>query len=409
MRGVRFFERVLRGIVLRDYQVESAYQLANYSSRIVCFDTGLGKTPTVIAGILMRLNLSKSTRVLWVTPLVALPQTLRSLKRFTSLKVGVLTGSASSISKFLKTDISHTGVIIVNTEAFDNTEVLNIVSQLEFARVFDAVVIDEAHQVANPFKSNRNSYIYMLAYRSDFTVLMTATPIISNTIQYAALVALVTKDMLNLFGIRNRMHMGQYVPNKIPDIMSYKTRDSILSVEVRRFHTHVPNLSFPGVSIFSYTRGYKSVESLVLLKNIVTENEGKKFLIHCNLTEHHNVLKDYLNTIMGLTCGVISGQTKNISNVQRLFKEGVLDCVIFSIPLGLDLESDYIIMYDWTVFAVQAVGRGLRSNQTGKYKAYFIISDVEAEMKLCRNSVIKNGLLTEEALDTDILRLGGLI
>lgn len=392
---------------LRDYQVISALGVATTNGQILMYQTGLGKTLSVLAGLVMRKNANISKNILWIGPLATFKQVISSIKDETEMNISVIRGNENNLKNFHKFDPNLTDILLVNMEAFDNPKVIEIFRMFSILKMFDTVVIDEAHLICKPYHSNRNSFIYMLAYRIDNVYLLTATPIISEIQQYASALALISKNLPDLFGIIARVHQGDYKPENVKHIVKYKGRDEEYPSKVHLIKTGMVVERAPGISVFKYTRGNDAnAVNNKLIEIIKSHGLNPHFIIHCYLTEHHKFLKHFIEETLDLRVGIVSGE---ISQQER-FNNGDLDCVIFSISTGLNLPSDFLIMYDWTVYTTQAIGRGLRTLEIGTYVVHFLITDCLKEIQLCKNSIIKNGFLTDKALGFSPLKqlIGGI-
>lgn len=397
---------ILPYYTLRDYQIVAALRIATECRRLIVFHTGLGKTLTAIAGIVMRFNNGTSKRLLWITPLSVVKQTLDDLHKQTDLSIITIQGTELSINNFYNRNFESYQVFMINFEAFDNPEIIELFRRFSNVNFFDTVVVDEAHTIANPYFSNRNSFIYMLTYRIENRYLLTATPLISNIQQYASLLALADNKFSEVFSIRQQIHKGKYLPENAGHLISYKSREDNYQTFVHWVKVEPYLGRASGVSIFNFTRGEKAHEVNKELLTIIKKYGTNNFLIHCHYTKHHKFLKNFLENKLNITVGILNGKNRDKQTlIQQQFNNRQLNCIITSLTTGLNLPAQYIIMYDWTVYAVQAAGRGLRKEKAEGYGVHFIITTVSKEITLCENSVIKNGLLTLKALGENPLNL----
>jgi superfamily II DNA or RNA helicase len=399
-RDVAPLLKVLRESTLRTYQAQGAVRIAMEEGHILQYDTGKGKTHTAIGGVQLRFNKRDVQKVLWLCPLAVVSKTKQLFDSETYLRSGSVRGIEGSVERFVKKDLEVCDLVIINFEAFDNKEVLSLVRDFQLANFFDMVVVDEAHLIADPFGSDRNAFIWFTAYRMKIKVLLTATVLVSRVEQYASLLALITGNLTGLFSLMQAIHNGDYQEGKAPNLSSFSRRDDKVPSYVVRFEDSTKVDSAPGVTIFKSTRGEQASAANGVLLKLIREKGSERFLVHCLLTSMHKFLKDLLERELGIKVGIVSGSARDREGTCKAFSEGHLQCLVFSISTGLDMQADYTIMYDWNVYAAQAIGRGLRTEEVGDYEVYFLLSTHKKEESLFLNSVDKNNALMKKATGT---------
>lgn len=402
MESAAFLEHLLPNVRLRDYQVRAAIHIALLDNQLLAFDTGLGKTVSVLAGLVAKRNSGTNIRVLLLCPLAGMNQVYSSIRKFTNLRAIKITGSQKGLDAFTNRLNADVDVVLCNYEAFDNKECLEIIHELVTNDYFNTIVLDEAHTMANIYTSNRNFFIANVVQRIKYKYFLTATPIVSEIVQYATLIALMTDSLHELGSLNNRVKGGEYSQERVPHLVQFKEREAGYKVQLHR----TPPVKFTGTSygteIFKYTRGSKNKELELKLKELVSSTDGP-LLIFSHLKSNHRYLSE-LATSLGRRVGVISGDTDK-DKVQGEFNAGLLDCIVFSIPTELNLPAKAIILYDWTSMAHQAIGRGIRSESAEGYTAHIFLSDTEKEVSLFNNTVIKNSVYLSQAFGKEITEL----
>jgi superfamily II DNA or RNA helicase len=363
------------------------------------FETGLGKTLTTIAGLIMRKNSGRSKRILWLSPLDILEQTWSVFRRNTSFKSTMITGTSRGMRK---RDMSSIDVTFMNFEAFDERHILEWMT--DAYADFDTVVVDEAHMIANPFSSNRNGFLWWLAGRVQNTYLLTATPVISRIDQYAGLICCLTGTLKDLLSYRSQIHQKKWLPGTHPNLISYKQRNAVIPIEVIEFEEEIRRSRVHGTALFKDTRNRDTEKPYQILSSIIRENELKHFLVYSNLTEHHKELQDFLEADTGLRVSVMSGDTKDKSGTQKAFNAGEIDVLVFSTTSGRDLPAESVIFFEWDVYASQSLGRAVRSKEVRKDFIVWFLVNTLYETDMFRNTVIKTGLLNEKALGKNIFK-----
>lgn len=399
LQSANFLEHLLPGIKLRDYQVRAAIHIATLDSQLLAFDTGLGKTISILAGLTAKKNMGKDLRVVFLCPLAGMEQVAEAVRMHTRFRPVMLTGSEKGLDTFIQTLDEAVDFVLCNYEAIDNPEVLKVLHEMTTREFFNTVVLDEAHVMANIYTSNRNFFIGTLVQKIKYRYFLTATPIISKTEQYATLLALLRNEIHDLGSLQYRTKSGEFAHSRVPHLVQYKEREVGYKVELHRF----PEVKFTGTSygteVFKYTRGPNSADVEDKLRKLIRGQEGK-LLIYSHLKTNHEYLKQVAED-EGRKVGIISGDTKK-GNAQERFNKGELDCIIFSIPTELNLPADSIILYDWTSMAHQAIGRGIRSEKVEGYVAHIFLTDTEKELSLFKNTVMKNSIYLSESFGKDI-------
>lgn len=386
----------LKGIVLRDYQEHGAQKIVDNSSHFLVYDTGRGKTITAAVGT-QREHSKGNKKTLWLAPLSVMEQTRKTLDKSTLLHKSIQ-GTEASIYQALRTEPDSFDVLLVNYEAFDHISVLELFRLYSLMGTFTHVVLDEAHLVANPHRSDRSGFLFNLALNIEKKTFLTATPLISQIDQFAHLISLAKNSPQHLFTYRREIQNQEYWDGRHPDLLSFSRREDdvpqiLVEIGSRKEIKHVA----PGGTIFKYTR---TKNSLRRLKDLIelNESEGReKGIIHSSLTEHHPKLLDFLERELCKRVVIISGKT-NSNKALRQWNSGEFDIAVYSIHSGIEIPADYCIMWDWGVFAKQAIGRGLRTEQVGDYVAYFMVSDHPQELSYWENTKIKVDRLLKTAI-----------
>jgi superfamily II DNA or RNA helicase len=403
--SAHFIKYLLSKVILRDYQTRAAIHMCLMDYQLISFDTGLGKTVAMLAGLVAKSNSGTPLRILLLCPLAGMNQVYQSIKDFTHFRVTRLSGSAKGMEHFHKQITPDTDIVLCNYEAFDNLECLDLIRMLVQGNFFNTVVLDEAHVIANIYTSNRNFFIANVVVRMQYRYFLTATPIISDVQQYATLIAMLYGDLPNLGTYINRVTGGEFAVERVPNLVQFKERDTQYEAKLHVVDGVRYKGTCYGSEIFKYTRGEHATAVDNKMKELVAD-APRRLLIFGHYKMHHKYLAD-LCAGLGRKVGVISSDT-NKAKIQEEYLAGLLDCIIFSIPTELNLPADSIIMYDWTCMAHQAIGRGLRSDKTDGYVAHFIVTDSDKELSLFDNTVVKNSHLLSQAFGktmTQILQM----
>ena len=386
----------LKGIKLREYQEEGAQRIVDNDSHFLVYDTGRGKTITAVVGV-QREHVKGDKKTLWIAPLAVMDQTKKVLN-LSTLTYKSIQGTESSVYRALRTEPEMFDLLLVNYEAFDHMSVLQLFKIYSIMNIFSHVVVDEAHLMSNPHKSDRSGFLYNLVLNIPKKTFLTATPLISQINQFAHLIALARNSPQHLFTFRREIYEQKYWDGTHPELLSFSRReDDIPQILVEIGSKKDLKHSAPGGTIFKYTRTKNSLrrlKDLIEMKDIVGKT---KCIIHSSLTEQHPKIKKFLETEMGKRVAIISGKT-NSTKILKQWRNDEFDIAIYSIHSGIEIPADYCIMWDWNVFSKQAIGRGLRTERIGDYEAYYMVSDHPQEQTYWKNTKIKVDKLLKTAI-----------
>lgn len=402
LESADFLKHMMHGITLRPYQIRAAIHIALVDYQLLSFATGMGKTVSVIAGLEAKRRLGKNIRILYLCPLAGMKQVKRTFQNHTTFNILTLTGSAEGMESFNKKVNPDVDVLIINYEAFDNPQCLELVKELVHQEVFNTAVCDEAHVFTNIYSSNRNFFIANVITRMTYRYFITATPLISDSIQYATIIALMYNDMPRVNHYLNQIKDGSYQVGRVPHLVQFKEREKEFDTELHLIDAPDYNKTCYGVEIFKHTRGGKIPAVEQKVKELVASEQGN-ILIYCNYKFHHKYLENMCRAL-GKSVGVISSDTDK-EKVQSDYLEGKYNCIIYSIATELNLPADSVIMYDWTSMAYQAIGRGTRKETIDGFKAHFILTSCNKEVSLFQNTVIKNSKLLADSFGKRIEQL----
>lgn len=386
----------LKGVTLRDYQKLTVSKGYKNNRHLIAYDTGMGKTYTGLSVVYNKV--ADGYKYIWFGPLSVLKGTLKDVQSKTDLKVKLI--SKAGFDDTYET-LKDYDILLVGFEAMDYNDVRSVISELWLKEVFTGLVIDEVQLISNVNASDRNSIIYYMALNAKSHFLMSATPLISKRKQYAYVLTMLYQDPVAYFSYLANVTNGNFSIHTSHDDISFKIRDTNYKVILHNFDVLETKVTSSGTALFRFTRNNKYAYEAV--KNIIEENRelGKnKFIIYCYLTENQPPLKEFVESL-GYSCMLVNGNTDN-SDVEKKFLN--YDCAIYSINAGINLPADYCIMYDWNIYAHQAVGRGLRTLDASDYKAYFMLSSHPKEQATWENSLVSNLYLFNTVVGTTPLK-----
>jgi excinuclease UvrABC helicase subunit UvrB len=167
-----------------------------------------------------------------------------------------------------------------------------------------------------------------------------------------------------------------------------------------------------GDNVLRKTRGegsFNQVKELIRVLK-VEKSKGKKGLVFCYYHTSREWLLPFLDE-SGLRYGCIHGGTKSSerTEVQSSFNAGELDVVVLSIAEAMNLDSDFVFFYQYTVKVKQIVGRAERGLNPKVIDLFFMFTRLTGEVDYFLENVFKRAEYVRNAIGkeySEFLELG---
>ncbi|MEG1142572.1 MAG: helicase-related protein, partial [Clostridia bacterium] len=205
------------------------------------------------------------------------------------------------------------------------------------------------------------------------------------------------RDLEHDASILNTRFRGIYISRTRKDI-------GVESNYIPHVHTVKPMGSQRGMSgaeMFKYTRGqgaYNQVNKLIEV--IKSHRPGKGIVFVWQHVVRNFVEGELRNTDIKFES--ISGLTNNKerARIMKEFNEGKLDTVLISTKTSVDLDSDYVFFYEFTVDVRQVIGRAERGLNPKDLHIHWLFTQETGEFDYFKENIYNRSLLVRNVVGT---------
>ena len=390
---------IIDGVTLVNEQTKAIVQCLYNGKALIRGETGTGKTLLSTALMLLIRNrfrkMGKSSKFIFIAKASQLIQTPKKLVNGTDMKITYMSGEKEQISSFINSSRFDTSdIIMITHQGLESIELMYYLytKRKEITGIF----IDEAHDLCNYHGSIRAEMLKRMCAPTPYVYALTATPITSNVKQLLQLLTIVDPVQLPTIScaryVLDNDEKLNYLRHMIVTMDKKKANAKVkliprrhfvkptkLQIEVaeeerkknieRAMKLGLPEYvikTLPLVAnrnIFLSTRGEEAIPQKCKVLEIINNylDEGKKGLIYIWNSEIRDPLLKFL-VDSGIKADVIYGntKTKDSKRIMEEFANGELDVVLTSRTEAVDLESDYVIFYEFTKKIEQMIGRAYR-------------------------------------------------
>jgi hypothetical protein len=381
------------------------------------FDPGMGKTLTIAGALKMLFVSDKDSKCLFFIKKIQLDQTSADIRNYAGLRVVTTTAESKSLrSKVYWKNFESFDVLMVTQETLDSAEFM--VFLYENLKRFNVCVVDEAHYLLDYKESDRALMLESILPRFERVALLTATPLVSRYEQFAYFLYLIDhKKFANVKKLVKQMEEGSRIDVLFPlsvynyDRAGLGIANTYNSIPVW-VEPHDWQVGLFGDNVLRKTRGegsYNQVAELIRLLK-VQKSRGRRGLVFCYYHSSREWLLPFLDE-SGLKYGCIHGGTgvSERTEVQRAFNLGELDVVVLSISEAMNLDSDFVFFYQYTVNVKQVVGRVERGLNPKVIDLFFMFTRLTGEVDYFLENIYKRAEYVRNAIGkeySEFLSLG---
>jgi len=393
---------------LYDYQKRVSRKMLEMKKTLLVLDTGLGKTLTTLKTLEYLKKAENKKDFLVIVPKKALEKVWMEEVDKWNLDLEL---QVETIQKLIRQyDVSRKSYKTLEKEIMNE---------------FDAIVIDEAHEIVAYSGKAKASYklVKTLSGKSEYLFMLSATPIVNSPAEsygYLSLIGYKVRELRDI--IKDADERTELMKNLLRQLIVYENVDKGINVEHKTIKVTLKSKKFKEIYIDFVKRFYKLIKSFQIIKDIdqkvkerelVNElfkeisgyiskatpfwtgfsiKEGRLFNKHPKVIEFVKILDKHENEKV-----VVFGYHKNIELLSLVIKNrpifvfngsrkddlskfkktdnGVLLLSIKSGGLGLNLENvDVAVFYEywWTwVSYKQALDRIVRITSKNKNKIVY--------------------------------------
>lgn len=360
------------------------------------YDPGMGKTYSIAMGLKALKSVEPSLKCLFFIRKAQITQTSNDIRLYTGMKVVTCTGEKDQIFYKLSKDIYSYDILMLTHEALRSDTVCAFI--YNYIKYFKVGVIDEIHYLTNEKESDRVLFLEALTSRLERVAGLTATPFISKAEQFASVLHII--DLLVFYRkdkIVKELKSGRRLDLQYPlQIYNYDRKsegiENTYNVHVHWVEPHEFQLNLDNIHLLRLLRGPGSINQLrdLLIVVLKEKKRKKKGILFIYYHETREWVLPYLDKV-GIVYGCINGETPQSDRdlVQQKFQDGLLDVVIISVTTSINLDSDYIYFYQYTLEIKQILGRGDRGLVPKIMDLYFLFTRRTEEAEYFLNTVYK--------------------
>mgnify|MGYP001259595892 CR=1 FL=1 len=406
---------ICNGIILEDFQCVDLLNTLKFPTKIISYDTGLGKTVLASAFIRALVNEIPSRRFIMVVEKSQLIQTPDKVRSLTGLSVQTITAQSEDINnKLFEEDFLKHQVLMITYETLNNPGVMLLL--YKYKKFYNGIIVDEAHKVCNFEDASQATMLKAMLPNFEYRLMLTATPITSGAKQLVYLLHMLDPKLINDVADYIRDVERGYSPlNDFPNHIIVRTRRDLGIISNYRTHIELVNphpwqVNASGPDMINIVKGERAENQAKRVLEIVQKHKGQRGLIYI----HKHKLREWVQSILepcGVRVGCIHGKIsaeERISVLNKL-KTGEIDVIITSVTTALDMEADYIIFYEFTTDIKQMLGRAERGLNPKTLDLYFIFTRETEEISRFIQNIYNRSLLIQNVLRKDyseLIRVG---
>lgn len=340
----------------------------------VFYNTGLGKTLVASAFMKALKNNDRNSKALFIGTPSQIYETAKKITKASGLKCSVFDGSSN---KFVSTAILDScDVIVMSSMALLNEEQME---RLLFVMPeIKCIVADEIHLLSNLEEGKSAFMLYSLSKRVEYFLGLTATPITTNIEQFCRVLKIVNPlevgnfkkltSTIKIYGLNG-------LEAKYLDMFTIRDRPNIRK-GFSIFMDPMPHqIGAKGKSLFELTKGKGSVRQVTTLVNLIRDKKPFKGLVYV----FHKSVYEYLEEILpkyNIRFESINGSTSKQDRVEIMerFRNNELDVILTNVKEALDMDSDYVVFYEFTPHVKQMIGRVERGLNPKAIEVYFMFT-----------------------------------
>lgn len=405
------FKHLLNGITLVDFQTIDVLLTLAIKKNIITAETGLGKTIIACAVIKALHNKDPKTKFMFVSYKSLLTQVTEDLREYTGLRVGELTGEYSSFSNFMSKDLWNTSdILVVTPQALNNPTTVSELYKVARNNI-TGIVLDEIHLLQNYLESSYSWMIKGITYSCEYVVGLSATLMTTSLQQIANIAHIVNPELFfNPRKLLREMESGESPVRNYPGVFISRTRRDLGiisnyktdSIFTEPHEIHLGEIVGP---VTQTTKGPGSVRQRDALINKIIEHKskGRKGLVFI----HHTLVREWVEEGLrekGISFLSLHGKiTSRVERdrIQEEFNQSDTGLLLTSVTRGLNLDSDYLILYEFNAELKQILGRIERGLNPKTLYITFIFTKVPKELVYFKEQIYKKSLIIQSILEQD--------
>ncbi len=389
---------VLGDIALEPIQVHGVIRSLLEKRVILRYDTGLGKT--IMMSVILRALINKDPnkkRIVFVMKDQEI-ETPRKMAPIVQAPILFTSAETVKLQQFYQ-NWDRASVILLTYQCLQNIDLVSFLYQnLE---EIDAIFIDEAHLASNWNEADTSFMLRALTDKVEYCIALTATPVIKDTHQFARLRNLVDRE------IPYRYDEDVSVPSPHKAFVNINRQDFGLKgnyiCKAEFVQPMLHQLGNLAGNIFDITKGEGAVNQVSKLVELLKERANKKVLVYIRYHKTRLWVEDYLKRNHVAFQSIHGKVTKAKERKQILdnFNSGKITVLLTSLTTSLDIDADTVIMYEFTTYVKQMIGRAHRGLSPKDLEILFLLTRDTEEIKYFLKYIYYRSEMIQNTLGID--------
>lgn len=408
LQSYQAIETILNTVTLHGLQCVDILKMIYIKRGLVVYPTGTGKTLLAAGAVKLLLRQDPKRHFIMFVKKDQLIQTPDKLAKFLGFSVPGCSASQKDVQNILlKIDLENTPLILLTHECLLNDKVLDFMFRNRDK--ITGIIIDEAHKLNNFTKAESGEMLAAVTKNFEFVWALTATPITTEVTQLAKLAYIVDRNRYsNVKLLSQKLYSGSYSIGQDPIFFINRTEQELGRCTqpiglVKWVHPmqHQKDLSCGGVELMQLCKGTDATNQAKALVETIQQFQGKKGLIYISQVSIRNWVIPFLKEA-GIKFVCINGDTSQADRrviMQGFNEHNAYDVVITSVTTAIDLDSDYVIFYEFTVEVDQMIGRAHRGLTNKQLQVIFIITRGTGEVRYFLENIYGRCMIIQKILE----------
>ena len=363
MKSCKAVSKVLEQDNLHDLQSIDVLKMLAHKHAIAIYDTGLGKTFLASAIMKMLHNKEHKSKFIMFVTKNQLLQTPYKIKRLTNFDVICTDGTKDSIQNFIGKAMDY-DVTLATYSCLASQAFLDFF--FEHRNDYNCIIVDEAHKLNNFVTADVGAKLYEIIKKFEYAYALTATPITTDIEQLARLASIFDSETYHDYhGLQMAFKYNSYRISDDPCFFVSRNADAFGRVTAPHgiivWTDPMPfqiDAEYSELSDLCKGEGAtEQAEALAQLIQFNKSNGNERGLVYINRHKVREWVLPFLDEA-GITYRCINGKTPNDERQKTLKEfneEKTVDVVITSVTEALDLDCDYLNLYEFTANIKQMI------------------------------------------------------
>lgn len=407
---------LLARVTLHPSQIVDALKMLYSKRAILRYDTGTGKTLVASAVIKMLYREDSSRRFLMFIKKDQCIQTPRKMTGYLNLPVISSCAADSDVRNIiLSGKYLDYPVVLLTYECLHSQPVMK--DLFKNRSRFCCVLLDEAHTVNNVGYAKSADMMAALVSQFEYCFALTATPFLTNPLQFAKLACIVDPQRFSNYNRLGRsLSKGTFKIEDAPLFFINRTAEEM--GRHSRYCGHVvwveamphQKVETGGDPLMQLCKGEGAVNQVKSLINVIKAMEGKLGLVYIRQHAVREWVIKYFNEA-GIRYECINGHVvkERPQILERFNEKRDLDVLITSVTTAIDADCDYVCFYEFTVELKQMIGRADRGLDSKRVDIFYFLTRDSSEVDYFREKIIARSELAREILGVSIQEVEGLV